>query len=52
MENMKYIHTKYCPKISDLSDFLRTLYPQQIVAITERVGYTVVWKSNKEYSWQ
>lgn len=48
----RYIHVEYCRSISELTTFLEKLQPEQIISITEKNGYTVVWYSDKEYSWQ
>ncbi|MET3505439.1 hypothetical protein ABMB67_001528 [Halalkalibacter oceani] len=46
---MRYIHTKYCCDISDLRDFLRKLHSEELVTVTQEVGYTVIWKSDEKY---
>jgi uncharacterized protein YpbB len=47
-----YIHTEFCSDISDLSKFLKKLKPEELITVTQRTGYTVIWKSDKEYDWR
>lgn len=44
-----HVLVKYCSEIIELSRFLKKIHPDDIIAITERYGYTVVYKSNSEY---
>lgn len=48
----QHILTDYCAGIKELSVFLKRIHPDDIIAITQRVGYTVVYKSNSEFSWK
>lgn len=43
-----FIHTDYLRDLQALRDFLKKLSPDELISITENVGYTVIWKSNKE----
>jgi len=47
-----HLLTEYCSGIGDLSSFLENIHPDDIISITQKYGYTVVYKSNSPYSWK
>ena len=47
-----HILVKYCSRISELSDFLSGIHPDDIISITQTHGFTVVYKSNSRIHWE
>lgn len=47
-----YTRTKYLGKVSELSEFLRDIHPDDVIAVTQNVGYTVVYKSSNPLYWK
>ena len=45
----RYIHVSYCSDLNNLRKRLDSLNPNDIIAITEGNGYTVVYKSDSDY---
>jgi cephalosporin hydroxylase len=50
--NELFYHTKYCRDIKVLSEFLKKLKPDELITVTEKHGYTVIFKSNEKYDWR
>lgn len=45
----KYTHVSYCSDLTSLRKRLKSIHPNDIIAITETNGYTVVYRSDSEY---
>lgn len=48
----EHILVKYCSRISELSDFLSGIHPDDIISITQTHGFTVIYKSNSRLHWE
>lgn len=45
-----HVMTEYAMDVSELSEFLKGINAEDIITITERAGYTVIYRSNSPYS--
>jgi cephalosporin hydroxylase len=44
-----FIHIKYCSDLVELRNFLKKISPDQLITVTEKIGYTVIWNSDEEH---
>lgn len=47
-----HILVKYCRDIRELSDFLKGVHPDDIITITQKHGFTIIYKSNSRLHWE
>jgi len=48
----EYILVEYCRGITELTEFLEEINPDDLMEVSERAGYTVVYKSRSRHSWE